>query len=511
MKNRYQHLFDTGMLRKDLKQRSVRGGLNAFFSQSIVYVMRIGFSAVLARLLAPQDYGLVAMVSALTALADQFRDMGLSQATIQQRDIKHEQVSALFWINVGIGALLTLVVAASAPLVARFYNEPRLTLITITSSLSFTLGGLNVQHQALLQRQMMYGRLAAVNVASVAGSSLIAVLCAFAGMNYWALVCMNLSHPAIRGLGLWLSTGWRPGLFLRRSGTRSMLRFGAGVSGFNVVNYFSRNLDNILIGKINGTQALGYYSKAYQLLLLPILQIRTPLLNVGIPALSALQDEPERYRRYYRGVVGLLAFLSMPLIAWMIVCAEEIVRIFLGPRWMPSVPLFAVLGLVSLVQAPITAIRGLPLLSLGRGRKYFQFGLITAIVTSVSFLVGIRWGTMGLAWSYVISTYALIPLTTPWCLRGSPVSWRDALKAIMPGASAAVAVGVAAGVIRRYFHTMRGDAEITLATATQILLATATAAGFILFIWVLVQPTIRRGLVDQIRRWAAPNAVGGEK
>lgn len=489
--------IDTYSLRADLKGRSLRGGLQSFFSYGAVYFLRIGSTAVLARLLLPSDFGLISMVMALMAFAGQFRELGLSQATIQRRDLSHEQVSAMFWINVGVGLLLTFVVLGCAPMISWFYGDPRLTTIAAALSLAFVFDGANVQHQALLQRQILFGRLAVVDVGAVAASSLIGVAGAWAGWNYWALVWMNLSYPLLRALGLWFATGWVPGFHLLGTGVRGLLRFGAGVTGFNILNYFSRNLDRVLVGRAEGSEVLGYYTKAYQLLLLPITQLRTPLINVGIPALSALQDEPERYGRYYEKMIALLAFLSMPLVAWMIVCSEDIIRLLLGARWLPAAELFAVLGLVALVQAPVSAARSMPMISTGQGGRFFKFGIANAISITAGFLIGMQWGVKGIAWGYVAATYIMIPPTLPWCLRGSPVTWRTAGKAMLPGMAAAATVGGTAWVLRRLL--VRTEDPLSAVEALQVLLVTGVAVVCLMLGIAMLLPGLRRDFLEYAR------------
>lgn len=501
--------IDTKGLHAQLKQRSVRGGINSFVSQGLIYSIRIAFTAGMARLILPEDFGLVSMVTALTHLADQFRDLGLSQATIQKKDLHRDQVSAVFWINVIIGGALTLVLSALAPLVARFYHEPKLIWVTVASSLAFLFSGFTVQPQALLQRQLMYGRLAVVDVSAVLVSSILGLWAGYAGMKHWAVVVLNVSYPLVRGAGLWWATRWNPSFRLRGTGVRSMLRFGAGVSGFNILNYFSRNLDRILIGRYMGTVDLGYYTKAYQLLLLPISQLRTPMINVGIPALSALQNDPVRYRRYYRSIVALLALASMPLVMWMIVCSEEIVRIFLGPRWISSARIFSVLGIVALVQAPASAISSLPMLTMGKSRKYFLYGVMIAGVTTAGFLIGIRWGTMGVVWSYVATTYLLLVPTVFWGTNGSQVSWRDAVEAVLPGVGASAAVlGIVWWLRRVLLSTVGGWASAGF-SALIVLFVTGCVAVLLTAAVLWGMPTMRSmvqsAILSRFRRGSAPS------
>jgi O-antigen/teichoic acid export membrane protein len=224
--------------------------------------------AVLARLLTLQDFGLISMVTAFTGLASLFRDMGLSMATVQRPHIDHAQVSTLFWVNVAISVVITSITAMLGPLIAWFYGEPRLKWITIVSAVAFIFGGLTVQHQALLRRQMRFTALAIIDVGSMLAGIIVAITSSLYGAGYWALVLNQLVVGITTAMGVWLLCDWRPGLPVGHSGVRSMLAFGGNLTGANVLNYFVRNFDNILIGWYWGAQQLGLYTRAYQLLVI---------------------------------------------------------------------------------------------------------------------------------------------------------------------------------------------------------------------------------------------------
>jgi O-antigen/teichoic acid export membrane protein len=311
-------LFDTRGLSADLKGRSVRGGAVTLLAQGSRLAIQTISMVVLARLLTPADYGLVGMVTAVTGFAALFSDLGLSMATVQKARIDHHEVSTLFWINVALGLLIALVVSGLAPALAWFYGEPRLTLVTVVSAGLFLLGGLTVQHQALLRRQMRFGALAGIEILSLLLSVAVAIVAAVLHAGYWALVLMALAKAGGGVIGMWVACRWRPGRPTRRAGVGEMLRFGANLTGFHVLNYFARNLDNVLIGKVWGATALGFYSKAYGLLMLPLTQINTPISAAAIPALSRLCGEPARYRSYYLKCISLIALVTMPLAVFLV-------------------------------------------------------------------------------------------------------------------------------------------------------------------------------------------------
>src|SRR6516165_6541849 len=222
--------LSTEHLHADLKRRSLRGVSVTLTSQSTQFLLQLISTVVLARLLTPADFGLVAMVTAITGMGQAFADLGLSEATIQRQEIKHDQVSTLFWINVAIGLGLTLVTAALSPVLAWFYREPRLKDIAFVVSLTFLIGGLRVQHNALLKRQMRYVSLAFRDVVSWVIAVPVAVTMAWRGAGYWAIVSIPLTLNFTQMALSWLMVGWIPGLPRREAEVRSLLTFGGSIA-----------------------------------------------------------------------------------------------------------------------------------------------------------------------------------------------------------------------------------------------------------------------------------------
>lgn len=419
--------LNTESLTPHLKHATVRGGAYTLLAQAAKFLLSLGATVVLARLLTPSDYGLVAMVAAFMSFAGIFRDLGLSMATVQKSEITHDQVSTLFWVNQGIGLLLALVVAACAPLVAWFYDTPALRSVTLLLATTFLLGGLTIQHQALLRRQMRFRALAAIEVAALVAGTAVAVLLALSGAGYWALVAREITVALAIAAGVWVLCGWRPGSPRRRSGSKTMLAFGGHLTAYNVVNYFSRNMDRILIGRRWGDQQLGLYSKAHQLLLLPIHQIQAPVASVAIPALSRIKDDPDRYRRYYCSAMTLIGYVTTPMIIAMAVLATEVVDLALGEQWHAAGPIFRVLAIAALGR-PIADANYWIYISLGRTRRMLLWGAVSAPLFVLAFALGLPGGAMGVALGYALCALALRGPAFLWALRGSPVTvgqlWR---------------------------------------------------------------------------------------
>lgn len=398
-------------------------------SQGVQFALRIAGTAVLARLLTPADYGLISMVTVVVNFAQMFKDAGLSMATVQKEHITHEQISTLFWLNVLISGCLGLCVLLGSPVVSLFYGKPELTPVTAALSISFIISGLTIQHQALLRRHMQFGTLAGITISSQIVNLAVTITLALLGWRYWALVGGTLAQALAGTLMTLFYCPWSPGQLKKGTGVREMLKFGGHLTGFNLINYFSRNADNMLIGKFIGADALGLYARAYQLFMMPISQIRAPLDQVAMPVLSSLRNQPERYAKYYQRLLDIMATLTMPLTMYCAIEADFLIRLLLGNQWLGAVPVFRILAIAGLIQA-IAGTRGLVLVSCGFTRRYFYWGLFNAIITVVSFLVGLPYGIEGVATAYAAANYVILLPSLFFCFPQTPVSVSLFMKAL---------------------------------------------------------------------------------
>ncbi|MET0648488.1 MAG: lipopolysaccharide biosynthesis protein [Pyrinomonadaceae bacterium] len=428
--------FRTDHLKDDLRARAARGGVLAVGSQGIKFFFSMAATVVLARLLTPDDYGLIGMVAVVTGFVSLFKDLGLSQATVQREEITAAQVSTLFWINVVVSAAAMFVTAALAPAVAWFYGEQRLALITLGYAAGFLAGGLTVQHEALLRRQMRFGALAALELGALVAGLVAAVALAWGGWGYWALVANQLVLGVVYAAGVWVVCRWVPGRPVRGSGVRSMLAFGGNLTGFHVVNYLGSNFDNLLVGRFWGARQLGLYAKAYQLLLLPIDQINSPVAGVSVPTLARLTGEPERYRSAYMRILEKLTLVTMPLAAFMIVTSDWLVRLVLGPQWDETARIFMILGFGALLL-PIHNSTGWLFMTQGRTREMFHWGFIDVAMKVSLIAAGLPWGATGVAFGIVARVYLQGPLLYWYVGRRGPVRAGDIYRAAVPSACAA--------------------------------------------------------------------------
>ena len=432
--------FDTATIAQQLGPKSFQGFYVTFGVQALKFVVNVVATAVLARLLTPTDFGLIALVISVTGVAHLFNDLGLSLATIQRPDLSHREASCVFWVTAISGSVIAILVAASAPLLSVVFKDSRLAAVTPVISLVFLFGALGGQHQALLKRHMRFGTIGLIEFSSVLLSYLVAIILAFLGFSYWALVLQQVFSFGCIAVASWIACSWRPSWPAWVPSIKNMIGFGGNVSLSNFLNYLCRNVDNVLIGRFCGAQTLGLYSKAYQLLLLPVWQINTPMLSAMTPALSRVQFEPDRFKRIYLKSIMAISSIGMPLVVFMFVRADQIILAALGRDWMGAVPLFRMLAPAAFMDT-FNIAAGLVLITLGQVNRQLRLSIVSAVVIILAFCIGIHWGAEGVAIAFsAVLVLSRIPALA-YCFAHSPVRttdfllilWRPAVCSILAG------------------------------------------------------------------------------
>ncbi len=392
----------TDHLRTHLRERAVKGGVVTTVGQGLCFALYLATTIILTRLLPPEDFGLVAMVMAVSGFLKMFKDAGLSTVTVQKESITQAQVSNLFWINLGLGTLLMLGVAALAPAMAWFYRDPRLIPIALALSLTFFIGGGAVQSRALLNRQMRFKALVAIDVGAMTASLATGVTCARMGAGYYALVAAQLALALADFMLTWWISGWRPQRPTRDPGTRALVNFGANLTLFTFLQRLAQGADMLLLGRFYGAVAVGLYARASALLLRPLDQFITPFDAVFIPMLSRMQHQPERYRRLFLQAYEAIALLSLPVAGLMLALSRPLVLTLFGPQWAGAVPIFACFALAALYIPVSYAATWLPTTQ-GRGRDLVIAGVCFSVITLAAIAAGLPFGPVGVAFAYALS------------------------------------------------------------------------------------------------------------
>ncbi|PZP54215.1 MAG: lipopolysaccharide biosynthesis protein [Micavibrio aeruginosavorus] len=434
-------MLETIIDRKELKSKSVSGAAISLATQMVKLCLLFGNQIVMARFLTPADFGLVAMVTPVMAFVVLFADMGLSQATIQRPKIAQDELSFLFWVNVGVASLLAVIFMAMSPVIGMFYGEPRVIKIALVMGASLILSGLTIQHTSIMTRRMEFKKQSFLDIGSLVVGFACGILAASIGMDYWSLVVIHVMIYVTNMTGAWALSGWRPSWPTLPGEWKELLGFGGNLSGFNFVNYFARNLDNVLIGRYSGEVALGLYDRAYKLLLMPLTQITQPFARIALPILSRTQDEPNTYKRAYLRMVEVIMLATYPGVLFAIIDHDNLIRTVLGDKWAGVGPIFAILGLASFLGT-ISHTTGWLFISQNRTRDMRNWGVLSSGVIIASFVAGLPWGPIGVATAYLAVTTIQGPILWWAVTRKGPVSFIDILRMLIPFAFASAITAV---------------------------------------------------------------------
>jgi PST family polysaccharide transporter len=463
-------------------------------------VLRIGLQLIsviiLARLLGPAQYGVVAMVTAIVGIGDTVRDFGLSSAAIQAPTLTKEQRSNLFWINTAIGLTLAVLAFSCAVPIARFYDEPRLVAITRALSATFLLNGMMTQYRASLLRALRFRAVAFIDVLSPAAALAGAITLAALGAGYWALVSQQLVQAAVALVAVVVAGRWwpRPRWHTNES-LRPFFRFGGHLLGSQLVGYVANNVDSLTIGYRFGAAPLGTYNRAFQLLMNPLNQVRAPSTTVALPVLSRADDSAEFDTIVRRGQLALSLPLAVAL-ALVVGTARPLVAALLGDQWAGVPPVLQLLAVAGLLQT-LAYVGYWVYLARGLTRALMQYTLLTSVIKIACVVIGSTWGVIGVAWGYTFAHAIEWPMSLWWLSHITPMPLSDlvrgALRAL--GVCAVIAVAASAGT------------GLTSGWGTWPCLATGLAAGGAAAGALLLVPGVRRDGHDIVRavRSAVPH------
>lgn len=431
----------TGARPGGLGSTAARGALTMLTGQGMRILLQFAGVVVLARLLSPHDYGLIAIVVVIIGVGEIFRDFGLSSAAVRAPELTRDQSTNLFWINTGIGVVLGgLLIVAAAPL-ASLYGQDEVQPIAQAMAAIFVLNGLATQFRAQLMRGLRFRWLATVDVLAAALALGVAIGGALLGWAFWALVAQQITQALVILVGAALGARWRPGWPRRDVSVRSFVRFGSNLVLSQIVNYATNNVDTALVGYAYGAAPLGLYNRAYQLVVTPLSQIQSPVTSVAIPILSKIQEDQKRFSAYLvRGQLALGYPISLGLVT-IAIAAEPVVELMLGQKWLAAVPLlqlFALAGIarnLAFVGYWVYVVRGL-------SGSLFRYSLVTGAIRVLCVVIGAQWGVVGVAAGLALAPWLAWPISLLWLSRVTTVPTR----ALYTGALRIIGVaGLSAG------------------------------------------------------------------
>lgn len=502
-----QHAPDQASSNETLARKSAQGGIITLVSQICRVAIQIVGVAVVSRLCSPSDFGLLAMAATVTGFISLFTDLGLSAATIQRQKIDQQVISTLFFINLAMGMALFAVAALASPVAAMLFHDQRVIPLIIALGAAIPISAAGAQHAALLMRDMRWIAIQGVGIVSqLIGLIVVISLALTLDQPYMALAAQSVVASLLSTAGYWILSGWRPSFVSSIRQARSEIGFGAYLSGFNFVNYMHDQLDDVLLGWRWGSVELGFYSRAYSLLQMPLNLINGAISQAALPSLSRLATRHEDWTRAFMNLLAASACGSMAMCCTLFVASDALVSVLLGSQWAPVATLFRYL-IVASIFGSASAVCGSAFISLGKTKVFFYWGLFASPVFAISYIIGLPWAAMGVAVAYSVAMATLAPVYLAVTARVAGFSFFQAGGRIVPfmlaaGVTCALGVEVMAGVtvaspVARLF--------VAIAVAIALYLALAVAAICLLPIY----GDFRR-LVIRLARRGAHAGTGNE-
>lgn len=397
-------------------RRAARGAATTAAGQAAKFALQITSVIVLAHLLSPTDFGLVAMVIAVTAIGEVLRDFGLSSAAIQATAISARQRSNLFWLNLLIGGLLTCVCLVAAPLVADLYSRSEVVPIMQALAGTFLLSGASTQFRAHLIRNLRFTSVMTAEVLSMVLAIATGIILAVAGAGYWSIVAQQLVQAAVLLLMVAAAARWIPGPPTRHAGMRELINFGWNLMGAQLLQYLSRNVGSIVVGAQFGAAQLGYYNRASQLITNSLNQINVPASTVALPVLSRLNGQKDRWSLYILRGQELMLAAVIPIFAYCAAFSHELVPAALGTQWTGSITIFRFLAIAALFQAASYATYWV-FVSTGNTKALLNYSLATRIIAVGLIVCAGFFSADAVALAYAAGTMCFWPMGLLWVRR----------------------------------------------------------------------------------------------
>lgn len=375
-------------------------------SQYGQHALTLSTAAVLSRLLTPADFGLFSMALVFTRLPLMFRDLGTSSAVIQHPAPSQTLLSSLFWLNVAFGALAAAVVWAVAPVAASFYREPALTGLLRALSAVLLFWGPRALPQALLERELRFAPLARAELLGAGFGAAAAVGLGLSGAGLWCLAAQLIVAAGVTSFLIWRASPWRPRAIFQWSALRGVVGYSAGLTAFNALDFLSRNADNVIIGRVLGPTALGYYTLAYTLMLVPLQAVSAVVGRAVFPAYARMQADLALFRRTFVQVSTMVAMASFPMMLGLSALCRPFILAIYGPRWEPVAELFLILAPVGMIHSILT-MNGAIYRVTGRMARQLAMEAATVCVLLFAFSAGLSGGVRGVALAYTAASFLL--------------------------------------------------------------------------------------------------------
>ncbi len=383
------------MPKKSLEQKTLKGIGWSTISQLGKSVLNILITLILVRLLVPEDFGVIAMVTVFTGFSNILVNFGFGLALIQKKEVTELDLSSVFWLNAILGIILAVIIILCAPLIANFYEKPELLPLTIFVSINYVFISLSIVQRTVLKKSLNFKKLSLIELTAVVVSGIVGIACALYGLGVWSLAIQIVILSFVTLILLWYSTSWKPKFQYSQASIKSLWALSFSIFGNSGLNYATNNFDNLLIGKMFGGSSLGLYNKSMMIIMIPSVIISSVITKVLFPSFSLIQDDLERIKHVYLKMFRAVAFFSFPLMLTASVAAESFVITFFGANWIEAIPYVRIFAIIGMIRS-LNSLVGTIFYTKNRSDLVWKVGFMKKGAIIASILIGLNWGISGI-------------------------------------------------------------------------------------------------------------------
>lgn len=392
---------------ESLRKQTIVGTIWSAFQRFGTLILSFIANMVLARLLTPDEFGCIAMLSIFIVIADTFMDSGLGSAIIQKKDATDIDFSTVFYFNLAIAFILYCGLFIAAPAIARFYNIPLLSAVLRAEGLILIINSFSVVQTAVLRKQMQFKQLTiAILIATIVGVT-VAIYMANKGYGVWSLVAQMLVTSLVRGIMLWILSHWKPHIVFSRESFKQLFGFGSFIFLSNLLNNIGNNIQGLIIGKAFNAGILGYYAQARKLEEIASTSLSGVIDQVTYPALAKKQQDLQAMVYVIRKLIKMIAFISFPLMVFLAIGGDVLIPLCYGEKWMQSVPFFRLLCIAGIAIC-LQGVNYNAVAAIGKSKSVFKWTVIKRTISLVLILIGLQWGIYGVLIGVVLGSYSIL-------------------------------------------------------------------------------------------------------
>ena len=476
----------------DFKKNVVSGIGWSFVNQIASQILSLIITIVLVRFVSPEEFGTLGMITVLTGFANAFLNFGFAASLIQKESVTDADLSTVFTVGIGSSVVLYTLFFLGAESIAGFYDKPELTELIRVVALNFLILSFGLVQSSMLIRRLQFKKIALINISSLLLAGVAAISMAVSGYGVWSLVVQSLLFAAISGALFWIMSGVTVRVKFHLASFKEMFNFGGHAAADSVLGYWARNLDNLLIAKFLGDFALGVYSKAYSVMLLPLVNFSQVASKVLFPSFASIQHDKPQIKRIYLRITRIIAFVAFPIMAILWALSENFVYVVFGAAWVAMIPVLEILCWLGIPQS-ILALNGSIYHSLGRADLAFRIGLFLKLNLAIGIIAGLYFGgLLGLVIGYAIA--GAVNFYPSFYFAGRLIDLE--LKELLQNLSKIIAGTVVAGASAFYFKTAGWVKEVGMAGEFLIV------AGLAVTIYILVTTWLKVSVLREIKEEA---------